>query len=105
MPGYYDSDNLDCWVLGALTEQYEWQDDDECREKFFKILAEDNMPALEDEVENILESTLSNEILLRALMNTIDFSGLMTNLQKWAEDWCQKCYEQHGQEAHTCTKN
>lgn len=105
MPAYKDDDNLDCWVLGALTEQYEGGGDEELRQRFFKMLLDDDMIKLEDEVEIMLESVFTNDIFMRAVMNTINFKKLMAHLNHWAIDYCAKCYEYHAQCEHECTSD
>lgn len=101
---FYETDDLNTWIFTVFTEVYEHSDDE--REDQFQMIQAPGLGLLKEFAERMMQVNMDwhEKELLRAVLNTIDYVALRTELMEWIEqNVCEKCHAfTDGEECEAC---
>ena len=91
MPAFYETDDLNCWMFVVFIEEYANGCD---QENQYKIIDACGLGLLKTYAEDKLTTGMDwDKKILAAVLNSIDYDALKTQLIDWAESsLCEKCH-------------
>jgi len=87
---FYDTDNIQCWVESAFIDEYELQvenGNDEIVNVMKECVTCIPVSPMKEWIYDWLDNEIENKRLLGAIINSIDYTKMRTDLKEWIESF------------------
>lgn len=87
---FYDTDNIQCWVESAFIDEYELQvenGNDEIVNGMKECVTCIPVSPMKGWIYDWLDNEIENKRLIGAIINSIDYTKMRTDLKEWIESF------------------